>query len=702
MPNRLHKEKSPYLQQHSENPIDWYAWEQDAFEKAKSEQKPIFLSIGYATCHWCHVMEHESFEDPEIAAYLNEHFISIKVDREERPDIDQLYMPVCQMLTGQGGWPLTIVMTPEKEPFYAATYLPKEAQMGRLGLRQILRGLQGMWTNEQARVRKAIEQIAHGYTQYTSYQLGSFPNENALKKALTYFKLHADPNYGGFSKAPKFPSPHQLVFLCREWYQHNDPSILESVVLSLKKMRLGGLWDHVGYGFHRYSTDEKWLLPHFEKMVYDQALMLMAYAEAWQITKEPLFKQTCLEIFNYLRRDMLQPNGGFSSAEDADSEGEEGKFYTWSYSELTALEKQGKLPEHSVSFLVRYFGVIEEGNLLDEATKKRTGQNILHLTEDLDKTSLEQWKHIRSCLFKCRKQRVRPLCDDKILCDWNALLAAALAIAGRILGSKEMGHQAIETVNFIERTFGKEDINKSMDDATVSSVRWFHRHRDGETAIDAFAEDLCFLTWAYIECYSYSMDPIWIQKAQDLTELSFELFGDEQGALVQSQISEIKLFGPPMTIYDGAIPSANSAMAYNLVRLYNFTGKTTWIDQVDKMGKRFTEEWSQFGSSSTVAMMALQQYYYEPKQWVLVQGEHGEINLDELRREIEQQYLPTSTVHLMNAQNKEELLKRIPTLANYVIEGAPTRVFFCQNYLCEAPIESMDGLKKRLTQITNT
>ena len=409
MPNRLHKEKSPYLQQHSENPIDWYAWEQEAFDKAKNEHKPIFLSIGYATCHWCHVMEHESFEDPDISAYLNEYFISIKVDREERPDIDHLYMPVCQMLTGQGGWPLTIIMTPEKEPFYAATYLPKETQMGRLGLRQILRGIQGMWTNEQARVRKAIEQITQGYSQYTSFTVGSFPDENALKKARTYFSLHADLNYGGFGRAPKFPSPHQLVFLCREWYQHHDSELLDRVVLSLKKMRQGGLWDHVGYGFHRYSTDEKWLLPHFEKMLYDQALMLMAYAEAWQITKEPLFKQTCLELFEYLQRDMLLPNGGFSSAEDADSEGEEGKFYTWSYNELKILELQGWLPEHSLSFLADYFGVTEVGNMLDEATKQRTGQNILHLTKELDETACLQWERIRSILFECRKERVRPL-----------------------------------------------------------------------------------------------------------------------------------------------------------------------------------------------------------------------------------------------------------------------------------------------------
>ncbi len=700
MPNRLHREKSPYLQQHSKNPVEWYAWEKDAFKKATNEHKPIFLSIGYATCHWCHVMEHESFEDQEIAAYLNEHFVSIKVDREERPDIDQLYMPVCQMLTGHGGWPLTIIMTPEKEPFYAATYLPSDAQMGRLGLRQILRGIHGMWTNEQVKVRKAIQQIAEGYMQYKSYNVGSFPDENALHKARTYFSLNVDPNHGGFGKAPKFPSPHQLIFLCREWYQHRDPSMLESVVLTLKKMRLGGLWDHVGYGFHRYSTDEEWILPHFEKMLYDQALMLMAYAEAWQITKEPLFKETCFEIFDYLKRDMLLHNGGYSSAEDADSEGEEGKFYTWSYNELKTLEKQGKLPEHSLSFLERNFGVIKEGNMLDEATKKRTGQNILHLKKELDNVDLEQWKCIRSRLIECRIKRVRPLCDDKILCDWNALLAASLAISGRILGSKEMGNQALQTINFLEKTFGSNIESQNIDGTSEPSVRWFHRHRGGETAIDAFAEDLCFLTWAYIECYSYNTDPNWIQKAQDLADLTLALFGDDQGVLMQSQTCEIKLFGTSITIYDGAIPSANSAMAYCLIRLYNITGETKWIECVDKMGKRFSEEWSQYGSSITVAMMALQQYYYKPIHWILVQGEHGGPKIDAFKNEIEQQYLPMSTVHILNDHNKETLVKLIPSLTNYLVKEAHSRVFFCQNYQCETPIESINKLRELLSNIT--
>jgi uncharacterized protein YyaL (SSP411 family) len=701
MPNRLYKEKSPYLQQHSENPVDWYAWEQEAFDKAKNEHKPIFLSIGYATCHWCHVMEHESFEDPDITAYLNEHFVSIKVDREERPDIDQLYMPVCQMLTGQGGWPLTIIMTPEKEPFYAATYLPKEAQMGRLGLRQILRGIHGMWTNEQARVRKAIEQITQGYSQYTSYTVGSFPNENALKKARSYFSLHADPHYGGFGKAPKFPSPHQLVFLCREWYQHHDSELLESVVLSLKKMRQGGLWDHIGFGFHRYSTDEKWLLPHFEKMLYDQALMLMAYAEAWQITKEPLFKQTCLELFEYLKRDMLLPNGGFSSAEDADSEGEEGKFYTWSYDELNILELQGRLPEHSLSFLADYFGVTEEGNMLDEATKQRTGQNILHLTKELDEAAYQQWERIRSVLFECRKQRVRPLCDDKILCDWNALLVASLANAARLLNSEEMGTQAMLTLDYLERTFSYSVDSMASDDLE-NPVRWYHRHRDGETAIDAFAEDHSFLVWAYLECYGYTADSMYVQKALDLADITMALFGDDQGALVQTQDSVIQAFGTPMTIYDGAIPSANSAMAYCLIRLHHISGQTKWIEYLDKMGQRFSEEWSQFGSSITVAMMALQQYHYEPTQWVVVQGKDNGSSVEALKREIDQYYLPTSTVHVLNNNSKEALVKRIPSLANYLIDEAPSRVFLCQNYHCEAPIESLDQLRVRLKNISRT
>ena len=334
MSNRLSKEKSLYLLQHQNNPVDWYPWGDEAFEKAKAENKPIFLSIGYATCHWCHVMEHESFKDQNIANMMNKAFISIKVDREERPDIDATYMTVCQLINGQGGWPLSIIMNAAKEPFFAATYIPKQARFNRIGMRQLIPGIDGMWNNEPERIQKAIAQIKKGFKQSQEFTKGKFPGTEAIDFAAEQLIKSYDSMNGGFGEAPKFPSPHNLMFLLRQYNFTKKQRFLDAVEHTLTKMRLGGIWDHVGFGFHRYSTDSEWLLPHFEKMLYDQALLMMTYTEAWQLTKNPLFKQTVDEIAEYVSRDLMHPEGGFYSAEDADSEGEEGKFYVWKIDEL--------------------------------------------------------------------------------------------------------------------------------------------------------------------------------------------------------------------------------------------------------------------------------------------------------------------------------------------------------------------------------
>ncbi|MEX2605116.1 MAG: thioredoxin domain-containing protein, partial [Gracilimonas sp.] len=364
MPNKLSKEKSPYLKQHADNPVDWYPWGKKAFQKAKEENKPVFLSIGYATCHWCHVMAHESFEDPEIAELMNEAFVNVKVDREERPDIDSTYMTVCQMLTGHGGWPLTIIMTPDKEPFFAGTYIPKEARFNRIGLRQLIPGVKGMWKNEPNRVEKATAKIREGFIKSQDFESGNFPGMEAVDFAAGQLSERFDAEHGGFGNAPKFPSPHNLMFLLRQWKLTGEDRFLEMVSETLVSMRLGGIWDHIGFGFHRYSTDREWLLPHFEKMLYDQALLMMAYSETWQATQNPLFKQTVYEIAEYVERDLLHPDGGFYSAEDADSEGEEGKFYIWELDELESV-----LTKNNASKFAEIFNITKEGNFEDEATK---------------------------------------------------------------------------------------------------------------------------------------------------------------------------------------------------------------------------------------------------------------------------------------------------------------------------------------------
>lgn len=365
-------------------------------------------------------MEHESFEDKSIAELMNNAFINIKVDREERPDIDATYMTVCQLINGQGGWPLSVIMNAEKEPFFAGTYIPKEARFNRIGMRQLIPGITGMWQNEPERIQKAIDQIRKGFQQSQEYKSGQFPGTEAIDFAAEQLMHTYDSEMGGFGSAPKFPSPHNLMFLLRQYHFTKDHRFLDAVENTLVKMRLGGIWDHVGFGFHRYSTDADWLLPHFEKMLYDQALLMMAYTEAWQLTKNPLFEQTVKEIAEYVQRDLLHPDGGFYSAEDADSDGEEGKFYVWKADELRELLLK------DFDFIVEHFSINDEGNFEDEATRQKTGQNILHLSEVLNE-DVVKWDNIRLKLYDARANRIRPLLDDKILTDWNALMIAAFA-----------------------------------------------------------------------------------------------------------------------------------------------------------------------------------------------------------------------------------------------------------------------------------
>ncbi len=379
-PNRLINEKSPYLRQHAHNPVDWFPWCEEAFERAKREDKPIFLSIGYSTCHWCHVMERESFEDEEVAQILNKHFIPIKVDREERPDIDAFYMGVCQAMTGSGGWPLTIIMTPDKKPFFAGTYFPKESSFGRVGLKDILLRIVELWEKERDKVLRVAENLTSFLEESLKGRGRGKLGEEALHRAFEELYNSFDPTYGGFGSSPKFPIPHNLMFLGRYYYRYKRKEAKEMIERTLMGMRMGGIYDQVGFGFHRYSTDREWLLPHFEKMLYDQALLLLAYTEAYQITKNELFKRTAQELVEFLMRDMLSPEGAFYSAWDADSEGVEGKFYTWTYEELKEV-----LGEEELQFLKDYFNVREGGNYFDEATKSKTGRNILYIGNNYEK-----------------------------------------------------------------------------------------------------------------------------------------------------------------------------------------------------------------------------------------------------------------------------------------------------------------------------
>ncbi len=672
MPNSLSKEKSPYLLQHQDNPVDWLPWGDEAFEKAREENKPVFVSIGYATCHWCHVMAHESFEDEDIAELLNESFINVKVDREERPDLDSTYMTVCQMLNGQGGWPLTIILTPNKEPFFAATYIPKEARFGRLGLRQLIPGVKGMWVNEPEKIKKAVESIKEGFGRSQEFESGEFPGTEAVDYAAEQFAMRFDDEFGGFGNAPKFPSPHNLMFLFRHWKKTNDQRFLNGVTDTLTAMRLGGIWDHIGFGFHRYSTDREWLLPHFEKMLYDQALLMMAYTEAWQITKKPLFKQTVYEIADYVSRDLMSKEGSFFSAEDADSEGEEGKFYVWKIREI-----ESTLTNEETNFFTTHFNLKEDGNFEDEATKQLTGQNIPHLTRELNENESILWDQIRSKLFERRVHRIRPLLDDKVLTDWNALMIAAFAKAGAVFEETSFTHHAEKAFLFLENHL-------------FESSQLLHRYKEGEAAIEAFADDFVFMIWAGIELYETTFKPGFLNTAINLNQEFINTFWDEEhGGFFFSVNDADQPLGRQKQIYDGAVPSSNSTALLNLIRLGRFTGDTSLEEKANDLGKFFSADLIRSGSSSTMSMMGLQFLYNDPKEIVIAEGEN---DTAKFIRHFHSEFDPSKVLLFSPIKRDQKLFKIAPFLETQPPIDQKTTVYICRNYSCEKPVFKISEL----------
>ena len=551
--NRLIHEKSPYLLQHAYNPVNWYPWCDEAFEKAKREDKPIFLSIGYSTCHWCHVMERESFEDEEIASILNNNFISIKVDREERPDIDSIYMTVCQALTGHGGWPLTIFMTPDKTPFFAGTYFPKNDRMGMSGLKTILNSVNQAWLNNREALlhsgSRILDAIKDSFEEDTPESTATI-SEDIFDEAFSQFKYDFDNIFGGFGSAPKFPTPHNLFFLLRYWYNTKEEYALIMVEKTLESMYKGGIYDHIGFGFSRYSTDEKWLVPHFEKMLYDNALLAIAYLEAYQATKKKKYAEIAQQIFTYVLRDMTSPEGGFYSAEDADSEGEEGKFYIWSKKEINDIlgDKDGEK-------YCKYYNITDEGNF--------EGFNIPSLINSvIPDEDNELVESCRKKLFDYRIKRIHPHKDDKILTAWNGLMIAAMAIGGRVLHNEVYTQAAEKAAEFILSKLVRED------------GRLLARYRDGDAAIPAYVDDYAYLIWGLIELYESTYKPKYLKKSLALNQDLIKLFWDNKsgGLFLYGSDSE-QLIIRPKELYDGATPSGNSVAALNFIRLARMTGQ---------------------------------------------------------------------------------------------------------------------------------
>jgi uncharacterized protein YyaL (SSP411 family) len=689
MPNRLAKEKSPYLLQHANNPVDWYPWTDEAFARAAAEDKPLFLSVGYSTCHWCHVMEHESFQDMEVADLLNTAFICIKVDREERPDIDALYMTVCSMMTGRGGWPLTIIMTPDRKPFFAGTYFAKHSGFGRIGMLDLVERIKEIWCNRRDEVKKSADSIVDLLQQQNRSVPGPDLDESIFHAAFAELSKRYDPAYGGFSSPPKFPTPHIVTFLLRYWKMTGNDHVLTMVEKTLTAMRLGGIYDHIGFGFHRYSTDGKWLLPHFEKMLYDQALLAAAYTETYQVTGTPLFKQTAQEIFSYVLRDMTAPEGGFYSAEDADSEGIEGKFYVWTISELRQV-----LAPRELDLVRDLYNVRTGGNFHEEATGIQTEANIFYLSSPLpdmlddsftDMKKRDGLAAVREKLFSAREKRIHPLKDDKILADWNGLMIGSLAIGARIFGNHQYLEAAKKAAAFI--------LSAMCD----RNGKLLHRYRDGNSAITGMLCDYAFLVWGLLELYAAGFDHNILQKAILLNDRMLELFWDEKsGGFFLTPNDGEALLVRPKEIYDGALPSGNSIALSNLIRLERLTANTELGHKAKLLVQAFSETLKETPSAYTQFLVGLN-FALSPATDIVLVGEIHANDTREMLTIIREKFSPGITCLLKEPSTPaDQLAVLAPFSAQYTALDGKATAYVCRDNSCDSPTNDPAHLKKIL------
>ena len=687
--NRLIHEKSPYLLQHADNPVDWYPWGEEAFEKAREEDKPILLSIGYSSCHWCHVMEHESFEDAQVASLMNDAFVCIKVDREERPDIDGVYMAVAQMMTGRGGWPLTIIMTPDKVPFFAGTYIPKQDRLRRAGLMTLIPAIKERWETQRGDLIGTADRVAAALRQVPQGAAGADLSESTLALAYAQLAQRFDSQHGGFGGAPKFPTPHNLLFLLRYWRRTGQEQALQMVEQTLEAMRRGGMFDHVGFGFHRYSTDARWLLPHFEKMLHDQAMLAMAYTEAYQATGKEEYKQTAEEIFDYVVRDMTAPDGGFYSAQDTDSEGEEGKFYTW-----TAAEFREVLGEDA-DLVGRVYNVQARGNYAEEASGEKRGANILQLSEALSETAIglgmsgeqlrEKLEAARHKLFVHREGRVHPLKDDKVLTDWNGLMVAALAKAARAFDEPALAEAAKRATRFV------------LQNLVDADGRLLHRYRDGDAALRAYADDYAFMVWGLLELYEATFDVRHLEAALALNVDLIEHFWDrERGGFYTTADDGERLLARQREIYDGAVPSGNSVAMWNLLRLARITADPGLADKAADLGRAFSGRVQPSPVAYTQLMVALD-FAVGPSYEVVIAGSaHGEDTMAMVGA-LRSQFVPNKVV-LLRPDGEEAT--GITTLAEFTgyqksIGGRAT-AYVCLDHDCQLPTTEIDTMLELL------
>jgi len=624
-------------------------------------------------------MEKESFEDQEVADMLNQSFINVKVDREERPDIDGVYMQVCQLVTGSGGWPLTIIMTPNQIPFFARTYIPKESRIGIVGLKELIPYINSLWKSQREELLSTGTQIINTVKQGTSKNESIRLSKESLIEAYERLEQSMDTTFGGFGYDPKFPTPHRLSFILRHWKRTGQSKALEFVEKTLTQMRMGGIYDQIGFGFHRYSTDRQWLVPHFEKMLYDQALLIHVYLETYQATKNPLYSRTVREIIEYVNRNLTSDKGGFYSAEDADSEGEEGKFYVWTHQEI-----ESALYPNEAETATRHYNIKPSGNYRDEATGSINGRNILHLVNDeLHPTpSEDELEKIRRKLFTERETRVKPFLDDKVLTDWNGLMIASLSRASTSLGEKLYLEMAEKAANFV--------IHNMLKNSTL-----YHRFRDAEAGIPGFIDDYAFLIWGLIELYEATFKAEYLEQALKINSILIEDFWDRSNKGFYFNSHKAK--GLPVRrkeINDGAIPSGNSISVLNLLRLGRYTGNPDLEKMASETMDAFSSTINQIPSGNTQSLIGLD-FMIGPSYEIIIVGKKESIDSKNILKKIYTNYVPNRIILLKT----DEIEKVAEYVKNYQSIGGKSTVYVCRNYACELPTTDPEKVLEMLTRI---
>jgi len=698
-PNRLIHEKSPYLLQHAYNPVDWFPWGDEAFQIAQTENKPVFLSIGYSTCYWCHVMEREVFENDEIARLMNEKLVSVKVDREERPDVDRIYMAAVQAINGNGGWPMSLFLTPDRKPFFGATYIPPASKFGRPGFPEIVDRISDLWQNDRQKLLDTGNQL----TQFLQseprmggkdFQLDS----SILDLAFRRFQQSFDVQFGGFGQGTKFPRPSALNFLLRYYYRTRNQTALEMTLSTLRAMANGGINDHLGGGFHRYSVDEQWRVPHFEKMLYDQAQLAVSYLEAYQITREDSYAATARGILAYVLKDLTNPDGGFYSAEDAESstdpqhpdQKEEGAFYLWTAQEIDAVLG----PEAGNIFKSR-FGVETNGNALRDPMSVFTGKNILYVSQSLD-DSVGQSDRLsgeaaiesaRSKLFEARRKRPRPHLDDKIITAWNGLMISAFAKAYQVLRNEEYLVAASNTANFVmEHLFD------------AGSGRLLRRYRGGDARFDGGLQDYAFFVSGLLDLYESSFDGVWLERAIELTRTQITLFEDgERGGFFDSPVSDGSLLFRTRDDYDGAEPTGNSVAIMNLFRLSQMTGNREWQVRGEQAIRSFSARLQSMPDVLAQMLCNIEWLHSSPKEIILV-GMRLDTGTQRLIQIVHEHFIPHKVLILLELSGAAPPFAATEFIREMKMIDRQATAYVCQNFTCNLPTNDPEVLKKLLAE----